>query len=203
MPASRGCGARRRRADASEPQSLPAVDELGGRLTTHLGILCDAPQEPQCAGGDEMVAQILASEPDLVIAASARISTHDDDELHAFWDRLREAGLPLLLVAGPPQHSAEAFACVDASGGDPAAADACVTPRDEALGALPDRVGPYALEHDVPLVDLTTPLCDADGCHSVVGNVVVYMDTPASHITGTYSRTLQPMWMQRIPELLG
>ncbi|WP_175414156.1 acyltransferase family protein [Agrococcus sp. SGAir0287] len=185
------------------PGMWRAVNELGGRLTTYLGILCDAPQEPECAGGDEMVSQILASQPDLVIATSARISTHSDEELHAFWDLLRDAGLPLLLVAGPPQHSADAFACVDASGGDPVAAAACLTPLDEALDEIPNRVTPYALEHDVPLVDMTAPLCDAEGCHSVVGNVVVYMDTPASHVTGTYSRTLQPLWMQRITELVG
>lgn len=183
------------------PGMSHAVEQLGGRLTTYLGILCDAPLEGQCAGGDEMVERILAADYDLVIATSARISTHDDDELHAFWDMLRDAGVPLLLVAGPPQHSAEAFACVDASGGDPLTAAACLTPPDEALDELPERITPYAIEHDVPYVDLAVPLCDDAGCHSTIGNVVVYMDTPASHITGTYSRTLQPLWVETIRRL--
>ncbi len=183
------------------PGMSHALEELGGRLTTHLGILCDAPQEEQCAGGDEMVEQILAGDYDLVVATSARISTHSDDELHAFWDTLREAGVPLLLVAGPPQHSAEAFACVDASGEDAAQAAACLTPTDEALDELPERITPYAIEHGVPFVDLAASLCDDAGCHSTVGNVLVYMDTPASHLTGTYSRTLQPLWVATIRDL--
>lgn len=183
------------------PGMWHAVEQIGGTLTTYLGILCDAPLAGQCAGGDEMVERILTADYDLVIATSARISTHDDDELHAFWDMLRDAGVPLLLVAGPPQHSAEAFACVDASGDDPRAAATCLTSPDEALDELPERITPYAVAHDVPFVDLSTALCDADGCHSTVGNVVVYMDTPASHITGTYSRTLQPLWVETIRSL--
>lgn len=180
------------------PGMSQALEQLGGTLTTYLGILCDSPLEGQCAGGDEMVERLLAADYDLVIATSARISTHDDDELHGFWDLLRDAGVPLLLVAGAPQHSADAFACVDASGGDPVAAASCVTPLDEALEELPERITPYAIEHDVAYVDLAVPLCDDAGCHSTVGNVVVYMDTPASHITGTYSRMLQPFWVDTI-----
>lgn len=184
------------------PGLYAAVEAQQWGMTTFLGIMCDAPaSNEQCGGGDELEAELLAGDFDLVIAVTARRSGTDTADLTAFWDRIQAAGLPLMLVADVPIQSPEAYACLDASGGDPVAAAECGTGFDLALDDFVDRATPYADEHDLPVVDLPAVLCDESVCHSVVGNVIVYQDAPGSHLTATYSRLLQPVWEDAIAPL--
>lgn len=43
---------------------------------------------------------------------------------------------------------------------------------------------------DVPIIDLTDAICEADTCRAIVGNVLAWRDS--NHLTATYVRTLAP-----------
>jgi hypothetical protein len=108
----------------------------------------------------------------------------------AYVTALRDAGVPLVLIADVPFNPAESHVCVDDSGGSASVAASCTTPRADALDVYPDGIPTLSTDLGVPLIDLTEAFCDDSSCKVVLGNVVAYQDTPGSHLTNTLSTML-------------
>lgn len=180
--------------DSHMAQLLPALRaaaaERGWRLTTYVGMTCDSLTWEHCAGGSGVIDELVAGDYDAVLTSSFRISGTPVDDIEPTWRRLLEGGVNLVPVADTPWHSEQAFACIDASGGDPRAAADCASPRSTALAAHPDRIAPLADRFGIDAVDMTDAFCDASSCATVIQNMLVYQDSPSSHLTATFSSTL-------------
>lgn len=180
--------------DSHAAHLIPAVKSLveqrGWRLTTYVGMSCDDGLRESCAGSPEWLGSIAGGNYDLVLYSAYRNSATPADDRAAYVAALRDAGVPLVLVADVPFNPAESQECVDNSGGSAAVAASCTTSRADALDAYPDTIQTLSTELDVPLVDLTDNFCDDSGCKVVLGNVVAYQDTPGSHLTNTLSTIL-------------
>lgn len=64
------------------------------------------------------------------------------------------------------------------------------TTAEEAHAADLDSYGQAAEQLGFPYIDLTDEFFRDDRCPAVIGNVIVYRDSPYSHTTATFSRTL-------------
>jgi hypothetical protein len=184
------------------PGLIDAVTARGWKLTTHVGVNCDAALRDQCAGGKDMFRAIKASKFDLVLFSAFRNSSSPKPEVLRYVTALKNAGVPVVPVADVPMESRKAFDCVESSGGKAGVAAACTTPVATALGKYPDRNGPIAKKLGLPLIDLTDEFCDKRKCYAVVNNVIVHFDTPVSHLTTTFSRLLAPRWEDEITKQL-
>ncbi|WP_157674835.1 acyltransferase family protein [Agrococcus jejuensis] len=185
------------------PGIVAAADAEGWRVETYVGRSCDAVLVEGCTGGASILADLSGGDYDLVVASGFRDTYLEPAVLAESWQALRDAGLPLVLVGDVPLHPQATFACVDASQGDPVAATACTTSRAEAIDALPSTQLTWAAEHDVPTIDLTAPFCDPEACASVLDGVVVYQDSPSSHLTATMSTRLAPLWRAELGAILA
>ena len=174
------------------PPLLHMVADRGWKLTTINGMNCDGGLAPACAGGEEGFQAVVDGQYDLVLYSAFRGSGTPESDVADYLTRLHDAAVYLLPIADVPLNPQTSFDCVDRSGGDAAEAAACTTPLADALTAVPDRVAPIADSLGVPYVDLTDVFCTAASCRTVIGNVVVYQDTPSSHLTATMSNLLQP-----------
>lgn len=184
------------------PGLSAAAEEEGWRLSTFVGMNCDAGPFGPCAGGEEMF-DILTSEGfDVVIGGTFRMSGTPVDPVRSYWSSLVDAGVNLVPFEDVPFNPTSVFACVDASGGDAARATSCTITRSEGLEQLPDRAALLAGELSLTTINMNDLFCDADHCQSVLGNVLVYQDSPSSHLTGTLSQALAPRWVETINGLL-
>jgi peptidoglycan/LPS O-acetylase OafA/YrhL len=180
------------------PGLIDAVNARGWKLTTHVGVNCDAAQGKRCAGGKDMLRAIKASNFDLVLFSAYRDSLSPRPEVLRYVKTLKDAGVPVVPVADVPMESRKAFDCVESSGGKAGVAARCATPIATALGQHPDRNGPIAKKLRLPFIDLTDEFCDDRKCYAVINNVIVHADTPVSHLTTTFSRLLAPRWEDEI-----
>lgn len=184
------------------PGLIDVVKKRGWKLTTHVGINCDAALDDMCAGGRDMYDAIVSSDADLVLFGAYRDSSSSLAGVTRYVTALKNAGVPLLPIADVPRETKKAFDCVENSGGDAGRAARCATPVKDALGAVPDRTGLIARELDLPLMDLTDEFCGARQCEAVINNVIVHADTPVSHMTATFSRLLAPRLAEEISAAL-
>ncbi|MGB3730973.1 acyltransferase family protein [Microbacterium sp.] len=95
---------------------------------------------------------------------------------------LTREGIPVVAVRDNPRFAADMYVC--ASEGD----HDCDVPR------VPSTVDMGTLETAsdlVTAVDFTPWLCPDGVCHSVIGNIAVYLDD--NHVTDSYGRTMGPM----------
>ncbi|MDT0141085.1 acyltransferase family protein [Microbacterium sp. PRC9] len=172
------------------PAAKSLAEQRGWRLTTYVGMSCDDGLRDSCPGSPEWLGSIAEGDYDLVLYSAFRNSATPADDRVAFVAALRDAGVPLVLVADVPYNPADSQECVDNSGGSAAAAASCTTSRADALDVYPDAIPTLSTDLGVPFVDLTSNFCDDSGCKAVLGNVVVYQDTPGSHLTNTVSTML-------------
>ena len=171
--------------------AMRAAAEAGGwRLTTFVGMSCDSLVWEHCGAGERGLDEILHGDFDAVMTSSFRLTSTPEAEVEATWRPILEAGLPLIAVTDVPWHSEAAFACIDASDGDVAAAVACASPTATALDEHPDPIAPLAEAMGVDMIDLTDEFCDESTCATVVQNTIVYQDSPSSHLTATMSQQL-------------
>jgi len=180
------------------PGLVDAVEAQGWSVSTFLGTNCDAGQLPACPSGAETMERVASGAFDVVVAAGFRGSDTPAEAVWDYWDILRAGPTPVLLVGDVPMHAESAYACIDDSGDDPLVAASCTTSRAEAIDEHPDRALAYAQETGAAVVDLAPALCGAEACESVVGNVIVYQDSPSSHMTATFSRLLDDVWVEAL-----
>jgi peptidoglycan/LPS O-acetylase OafA/YrhL len=180
--------------DSHAAHLIPAVKSLveqrGWRLTTYVGMSCDDGLRDSCPGSPEWLGSIADGDYDLVLYSAFRNSATPADDRVAYVAALKDAGVPLVLVADVPYNPAGSQECVDNSGGAAAVAADCTTSRADALDVYPDAMSTLSTDLGVPLVDLTENFCDSSGCKVILGNVIVYQDTPGSHLTNTVSAML-------------
>ncbi|WP_186816533.1 acyltransferase family protein [Cellulomonas aerilata] len=185
------------------PPLISLAERRGWRLTTYVGISCDAGLAPACADGPETFDTIVGADHDVVLFSAFRGSGSDYDDVRTYVTALHDAGVRLLPVADVPMNPPTTYACIDDSGGDAGEAARCTTPRDEALERVPDRVTRIADELGTGYLDLTDAFCDGERCRAVSGNTIVYQDSPSSHLTATFGRELVPLLEAGIDEALG
>lgn len=184
------------------PGLIEAAEQEGWRLSTFVGMSCDGGEGPGCAGGREMEEILSTEDFDVVLATGSRQSITPVEHLREHWTMLRDAGANLVLVEDVPFHPLSAYDCIDQSNGTAGQAVLCATTRGEGIDKFPDRNLALAEDLGVPVVVLRDIFCDEAICTSVVGNVLVYQDSPSSHLTATMSRQLSAFWAVELSAML-
>ena len=183
------------------PALVEAATANGWKLTTYSGLSCDA-LLTQCVSGKEIIDELETGGYDLVLTASFRGSSSPVEDVELSWEALRDAGVNVVPIVDVPYNPPSSYECIDDSGGDAGLAAGCLTPLSSALDEVPDRAGPIAAELGLPSIDLTDVFCTSEHCQTVIDNVIVYQDSPSSHLTATFSRLLGPRMAAEIEALL-
>lgn len=147
----------------------------------------------------EVVDDLVARDDiDVVVFAFSRVYALEPAELVHQFDRVRDSGKVVVLVRDVPGIEPDVAApeCVDASAGQ---ADPCVWQPSDAGAPMLEawEMG----EGRFGYVDLWDSFCDEEGCHAVIGGVVVYFDD--EHLTITYAETLAPYLLEDIEEAIA
>ena len=191
--------------DSHAAHLVPAIKSLaeqrGWHLTTYVGMNCDDGIGDACAGSPEWLRSIVGGGYDLVLYSAFRMSYTPADQRTAYVTAMKDAGVPLVLMADIPFNPPASQTCVDDSGGSASVAARCRTSLAEALDLYPDGLPALSTALGLPLISLTDIFCDDSGCKLVLGNVVVYQDTPGSHLTSTLSTMLGGTLGERLDEL--
>jgi len=194
------------------PTMIELAERNGWRLVTHTKAACafaDAPQArngrayPQCDAWNTAVArEIERVEPDLVITANTTragmldggVPAAEDRRVELYtealgkrWQRLEDAGIPLIVMKDTPRMKTDVPECLSKH---PERVSKCATSRDRALD---DRVFPELTAAEgrrgVEVIDMNNWVCpEKDACAAVVGNVVVWRDS--HHLTKTFAESL-------------
>jgi peptidoglycan/LPS O-acetylase OafA/YrhL len=149
----------------------------------------------------ESLAALVAMRPALVVGQA----THDvrpgptestAPGMVAAWDRLADAGIPVLAVRDNPRYDYAPPGCVDTYG---RGAEQCDVPRDEVYPSGPPV--PAGLPSTVTVLDLADSICLPTVCPPEVGRVMVYLDD--NHLTATFTASLAPVVGPRVAALVG
>ncbi|MCV7171855.1 acyltransferase [Mycobacterium manitobense] len=105
------------------------------------------------------------------------------------YEALNKAGIPVVVIQDTPTPTFDIPECVQQN---PDKLTKCAGDRSK---MVPGDLGAEQFEakaglDDVTIIDLNGAICPTEQCAAVIGNVLVYRD--ASHLTGTYVRTLSP-----------
>ncbi|UUW92727.1 acyltransferase family protein [Pimelobacter simplex] len=114
------------------------------------------------------------------------------------WQRWRDAGLEVIVLADVPRTSGDYVPTCLAEHQDPLQ---CAVPRREGLPAqrpITDA-GRKADGRGIRLLDLTDRFCDRRWCYPQVGSVIVYRDY--SHLSKEYALSLAPEIVRRLPDV--
>ncbi|MEU4363670.1 acyltransferase family protein [Promicromonospora sp. NPDC023987] len=195
----------------------PIIDvatERGWRVVTYLHSACpytagspsgNGPNVDACNEANAGTrAELRESAPDLVVT-----TYHESNELeqrgseeHAgaaglaeVWNELADQGSQVVVLRDTPGAREHAVACVSKNYADPSQ---CDQPRERAL-ADRDTV-PAALEAAprARVGEFTDYFCDAETCHAVIGNVLVYRDD--DHVSATYVNQLTDRLREVLPQ---
>ena len=184
------------------PALLPAVEQRGWRLDVLVGNGCQLIAHPECDAGEDVIDTVIDGDYDLVLATAWRRSQPETSELTAFWARLVDQGVRLAVIADVPHNPESTDACV-AAAADLESLVQCSTPRSVALTPRDDSYSRSAQTVGVPVVDFTDFFCDPTTCPALIGRAVVYRDSPYSHITATFSRSMYAPMEAAVVELLA
>jgi hypothetical protein len=102
--------------------------------------------------------------------------------------RLRDAGIAVVVVPGPPRGRFRDLAACLRLGTE---ADQCGLPRNQAVYGDPVDLVAARQVPGVHIVDLTDRFCGPNVCYPVRGGLIVYRDA-ANHLTAAFSRSLAP-----------
>lgn len=190
--------------DSHAAHLIPAVKEAalanGWQLTTITGIGCQS--DRTCTGGPDTFRIVTQGHFDLVLYGAFRDSAGAYPLSLDYVSRLVGAGAKVVPIVDIPRHPKQAFDCIDASANQTSLAAQCTTSRAEVM-APEDHSTQLAKTLNLPVIDITDVFCDATTCHSVVGNTIVYQDSPSSHLTATMSRQLGDRLSREISRELG
>lgn len=184
------------------PGLVEAASAEAWSLTTFVGMNCDGLRADACWGGDDIIEQLAAGDFDLILFGAFRGSSTPAQDVRGSIEALAGLDAPLALFVDVPLHPRSAFECLDENYRDITAALTCSAPVDEALSVTPDRLTPLAAEFGLPVIDVTEDFCDDRRCASILGSIVVYQDSPSSHLTTTMLTALAEPLADRLRELL-
>ncbi|MFD5215761.1 acyltransferase family protein [Microbacterium sp. NPDC058345] len=208
--------------DSHSAQWFPAIDELAGDISairTYTKSSCPAAEVTVLVKGvpysacdrwrENVLAHIVADPPDVVVISNfshyALSGEPRGERRQGIWkrglsatvERLRAAGIRVLIIADTPQAPAQPPTCLSA---DVADVTACDIGRDSALDeeiATAERA--VAEQTDSAYADLTKYICDAKLC-PVIFDLQVYRDV--NHLTSTFVRYLAPALRPQLAEML-
>lgn len=210
--------------DSKILQWLPAFEEMaaakGWHVVTWTRSACpftavvatpgDAVAERCHAWGDELIERLSGQDrPDLVVTSAVRssgmradgepgTSAELADGYVTYWNRLHDAGVPVLALSDTPQPGREIYECV---------AENAETFMTDCRGKGGEGLGTPALRSAAKeaagarFFDITPWICPGGTCWPVIGEVLVYRQ--GSHVTATYARTLAPVLQPQVEAALG
>lgn len=191
---------------------LPALDllgrELGWRVVVFTKSKClfsveteQVALDERCEQWNERTLQILLQDPPaIVVTTSTRGSGPEEHVPSGFllrWAQLAPAGIKVVAIRDTPWMKFWVPECLEMKEREPMG---CAQPTDKMLARLSPVEALSKRPANVHFVDMSEYFCDEMHCHPVVGNVIVYRDD--SHITEAYSRTLAPMLLRKMDEVL-
>ncbi|MHC1560684.1 acyltransferase family protein [Actinomycetospora sp. C-140] len=200
--------------DSHMQQFLPALEpvarEQHWEVTTLVRARCPFgttsetdPADVTCVDWNAAAIEHLAADPpDAVVVSATRdvragLTEQTPDGFVAGWQRLDEAGVPVLAVRDNPRFDHKPAECLEKYG---RGADECAIPRAELLADDPPWTA-LDVPDNVAFLDLSGELCGPVSCPPEIGNVLVYLDD--NHVSASYSRTMAPVVGERMPALLG
>ncbi len=147
-----------------------------------------------CRQRNTWVMDTLAPRADVVVMADLRSGFVESSKRPTGYEgaieRIREAGAQVIWLSDVPLAAGvdtrrDGPQCLEKSG-------QCTNPVAQALaaGVITEKV--MALVPDLPVIETRSQFCDDTQCYAAIGGVSVYFD--ASHLSGTYSRSLGP-WL--------
>lgn len=155
------------------------------------------------AWNDDVLQQVEASKPDLVITANSierevwrggMLSVDESVEplaagMNNRWRTLNQMGIPVAVIRDTPKVDIDVPECVSSH---PRNLTACAVSRSTALDDRPDTES-LALEglSQTAAIDMNRWICPAESCVPVIGNVLIWRD--GQHLTATYAKTLAPL----------
>jgi peptidoglycan/LPS O-acetylase OafA/YrhL len=199
--------------DSHKQQFLPALDTLARERNWEIRTLI-RPGCPFSTSSDANIGeipclewnaaaieQLVSDPPDAVLAAATRdvragLTEETPPGFVEAWQRLDEAGIPVVALRDNPRFDQWPAECVETHG---RGAPECELPRDALYAPEP----PYA-SMDVPpnvgFLDLTDHICTETVCPPEIGNVMVYLDD--NHLSASYARSLAPVVSLLFPAAL-
>lgn len=200
--------------DSHSMQLMGALRPISERLDWQLTVLgrpgCPLtatevlPNNQVCVDWNRVVLpKILDLRPDAVVTMATRdvrvgLREWTPEGYVRQWQRLDEAGIPVVAIRDNPRFDFEPSECVQLKG---LTSEECGHPRNEMYHAVP----PYERAPGVPpstkFVDLSDYYCTSTACPPVIGNVLVYMDD--NHVSDTYMNTLSPFLQEKMLATLG
>jgi peptidoglycan/LPS O-acetylase OafA/YrhL len=185
------------------PGLRAAAEENGWRLDVFVGFDCGLQPGGSCSAREEFDAALVEGSYDAVLATSWRRFHPQAGVLADYWSTFLADGVPIVAIGDVPHLPEDVNACVDASGGAGDRLKACIIPMTVALDSEPDQYVAAASALDIPAIDLSALLCMLDGCPTVIGGALVYRDSPASHITSSFSLSMSRFWSDRLKGVLA
>jgi peptidoglycan/LPS O-acetylase OafA/YrhL len=204
------------------PSLRPIADEQRWRLRTitksncQLADILIANGEQQrpyenCADWNEaVIAELIATGPDLVLVAGrfwptligeeglidgpAR-ATALADSLASSWLRLTDGRLNVVAFQDVPYPEFDVAECVSENRTDLVR---CAIDRNDSMKENTPHAA-AAARIDIGVIDLTSQVCFAELCPSVVDDILLWRDT--HHLTATYARLLAPALAAQLAEL--
>lgn len=119
------------------------------------------------------------------------------DGLTITWNKITEAGVPVLVIRDTPRPSFDVPECVVSNRAD---LIECSFDREASLQAATAQIE-AADRTEVTLVDLADRICSTDLCPAVTENLLVWRDR--HHLTATYARYIAPSLGLELAPLLG
>lgn len=205
--------------DSHANQWVPGLDEIaqarGWKLVEYTKAACsfadvpittkDGHPYPSChQWSSALLNRLLTTEkPTMVITSSIKKRAMIDGQanfdaenvsalaggLRRNYEALNKAGIPVLVIQDTPLPEVDIPECVQQNIDK---LTACAGDRSK---MVPGDLGAEQFEakaglDKVHIIDLNGAICPTERCAAVIGNVLVYRD--ASHLTGTYVRSLVP-----------
>ncbi|WP_433407545.1 acyltransferase family protein [Saccharomonospora azurea] len=199
--------------DSHSMQFMGAMRPISERLDWELVVLgkpgCPLtatevlPNNQSCVDWNRLVLpKIIDLQPDAVVTMGTRdvrvgLKEWTPEGYVRQWERLHEAGIPVVAIRDNPRFDFEPSGCAQIQG---LTSEKCGHPRAEMYHAVP----PYEampVPPNTSFVDLSDYYCTETQCPPVIGNVLVYMDD--NHVSDTFMKTLSPVVQEKMLAQLG
>lgn len=160
------------------------TDDLGGALTQ------------ACMEWNEKVEEQLLEDPPDLLFTTANVQEEGFVPAGYIerWENF-DGVTEIFAVRDNPKMPKDIPLCIEKTPGE------CSAPRDDMLSSEVPWENTEGLPGNVSFADLSDYFCDAEVCHAIVGNVLVYRDR--HHLTTLYSETLGPVLKPYLEEVLG
>lgn len=159
----------------------------------------------ECAQRNRLVIDdLLRDPPDVLLVQSTYTPPDSPDEvvragLEEAIPQLVQAGITVIGFRDNPRSQVDLYEC-SAQRPQSGATGGCALPQSRHLAATDPALAleRFAGFHEIDPTDL---YCRAGTCHTIIGNVFVYLDT--HHLTKAYATTMAPILADRVEQALA